>query len=85
MVEQKTQEFTEQQVREKEEKRAMTKVESIRKNMCFFFPEFSLLEIDEQDKLIVSYLDQNDLNVIQFLISKGFKDNVKEDDKPKSL
>lgn len=78
VVAEKVREITEQEIKEKEELRIQYKKDSAKKSACNFFSEFELLEEEEQDRLINLYLNNNpdDLNLVQFLVSKGFKDNI---------
>jgi hypothetical protein len=80
IVEKQIEQLTEQQKREKDQQRYVQKWENVRKNAGAFFSEFELLEKHEQDKLIDEYLNNNpNLNLVQWLINKGFKDNIKDE------
>jgi len=78
-VENHVKELSEKEKLEKEKSRVMSKIESVRKNASAFFLEFSKLDVYSQNLLIDEYLSQQSLNLVQFFISKNFKDNIVED------
>lgn len=79
IVETKALALAERQTAEREENKAQVKMNSVRSSAKGWFPDFARLTLDEQDKLLVEYLSQDDLNIMQFFTNKGFKDNLPED------
>jgi hypothetical protein len=77
-VENHVKEITNKEKLEKLETKTKEKIENIRKNAVSFFEDFAKLKEIDQNKFIDDFQNDNpdDLNIIQFLNSKGFKDNI---------
>jgi len=82
-IEKHIEDLTEKEKIEKEQKKLQDKWESVRRNASSFFPDFAILEKRKQDELIDEFLFRNsdNLNLVQFFLSKNFKDNISEDGK----